>query len=94
MRIMTDWAAWGSNPGRGKRFFSIPKSPYRRRGPSTFIFNDYRGLFLRELSGRIPMLTTDFHIAPRLGICGATDLLYLHAFMALTGTTLVSKLLK
>jgi len=28
-----EWTAWGSNPGRGKTFFSSPKHPERQLLP-------------------------------------------------------------
>ena len=41
----TGWALWGSNLGRGKRFFS-PKRPYRHWSPPNLLFSWYQGSLL------------------------------------------------
>ena len=52
-KVMTDWAVRGSNSDRGKRFYPTLKIARGSGGPSTLLCNGYRGLFPRELSGRI-----------------------------------------
>jgi len=37
------WTVRGSNPGRGKRFFSYLKHPDQLSGPLSILFNGYRG---------------------------------------------------
>jgi hypothetical protein len=38
---------WGSIPGRGKKFLSIPKCPNGLWGPSFFLSNGHKEIFLR-----------------------------------------------
>jgi len=39
------WTAWGSNPGRGMRFFSSPKCPDQLWRPPSFLLNGEWGSF-------------------------------------------------
>jgi hypothetical protein len=43
--LATGWTVRGSNPGRGKIFFSSPKRPDGLWGPPSLLFNGYRGFF-------------------------------------------------
>jgi hypothetical protein len=49
------WMFMGSNPGRGKRFFSSPKRPDQLWVPSSLLFNEYRDSFsgLRRLEREV-----------------------------------------
>jgi len=75
----------GSNPDKGKRFFSLPKHIDRQWSPSTLLFNAYR----RSFRGRGMLLTTHLHLAPTLRMCGAIPLVPLYALMAWTRTNLL-----
>jgi hypothetical protein len=73
------WKIRGSNPGRGKRFYSSPKHPDRLWGPPCLLVNRYRGM----------KLTTELLLTPRFRISEAIVLLPVYGFMEWTGTTLL-----
>ena len=78
---VTDWSVWSSNPDKGNTILSSPKTfRHALGGPNSLLFNGYPRL--KQWSGRGMMLTTHFHLAPRLRISGTTPVLLPHALMA------------
>ena len=69
----------GLNPGRSKKFFSLPKLSARVWGTPSFLFNMYWDSS-RQCNEWVVKLTT--HV-PRLGMCGAEPLFPLRNSMAL-----------
>ena len=68
---------------------SASKRPDRCLGPTQL--NQWLSggvVFPGTKEGRVLMLTTQCHLAPRLKTCGAISLLHIHAFMCWTGTPL------
>ena len=39
------WTVYGSNPGRGNKYFSSPQRPHQLRSPPNPLFNGNRGYF-------------------------------------------------
>jgi hypothetical protein len=52
------------------RIFSSPRRPDRLLDPFNLLYDGYRGLFPREVSGRGVKLTTHFQLVPRSRTCG------------------------
>ena len=74
---------WGSDIGRGKRFFcSFPKRTHRLRGPPNLLFSSLKGV---KQSGA---WTTHLYVVPRWRMSGALPLFSLYAFVAWTEKTL------
>jgi hypothetical protein len=73
------WAGWrangGSNPARGKRFFSSPFRPDQLWGPPILLSKRYRGLFSRVWSSRGVNLTTRLYLVLRFWMLVALPLL-------------------
>jgi hypothetical protein len=76
----------GSNHGRGKKFFFSAKRPDRLWGPSTLLFNIYRGAI--PLAIRRQGFEADYprHVGPKLRMSGSISPLTSHAFMMCKGT--------
>jgi hypothetical protein len=74
----------GSDPRKGKRFFSTPQSSGRLWIPPGLLSYGYHRLFLQRYGRRSVKLTTHLHLAPRLRI---TEL-YLHSCKQLHGVVL------
>jgi hypothetical protein len=74
--------------GRDKEISAYPeKRPHRPWGHPAFYLLE-TGFISRENRSRGVKLTTHFHLAPRLRMCGATLIIPIHSFVACTGTTL------
>ena len=83
----TGWTVWGSNPGRGKIFFSSPKVHALSGSPHPCI-QWLPGFFLGgKVAGGLT-LTTHLHLAPTLRMSRAVRPLPLYAFLAWTGKAL------
>jgi len=70
----------------GARDF-CPKRPERLWGPTSLLFNEYRGYFPGGQSGRRVTLTIHLQLFPRLRMSGAVPLLPLYALIMWEETT-------
>jgi len=83
-----------SKSGRGKRFFSSPKSPRPALGPIQPPVQWDTGVCFGGQRGRGVNLTTHLHLVPRSRMSGIMSLLPPHPFKAWPGTTLHFTLLQ
>jgi len=81
------WTVRGSNPGRGKRFFSYPKVQinYEAHSESNSMVTGVLALGIKWT-----VCNADHPPPCMLGVNGASSLLLLYAFLAWTGATLSS----
>ena len=80
----TAWKVWGSNPGRGKRYFSSLKRAARLWSPPSFPFYENRSSFPGKRGWGV-RLTMHLHLLPRWRMSVSIPLLPLYSFMAWTG---------
>jgi len=77
------WTDRGSNPGRGKSFFSSSKYPDWLLVPPIYLFSGQWGFSLRVNQPKCEV--NHLHLVPELKIRGIVLLLPLYGFMAWMG---------
>jgi hypothetical protein len=83
----TGWTVWGSDPVKGKIFFSSANRPYRLWDTTSLLFNRYPGYF-PDLN-RPGRDVDPPHLVASLRMSGAAPLSPLHVLVAWAGTAVL-----